>query len=146
METFVRTPYNYDTELASETTGLECLDPSMTQQQFKEECDINTIVERFGITGQLPSNVRMPLYGDFTDAIDDYQTALHVIKQAEESFLAMPAKVRERFGHEPQAFLEFVNDPRNRDEAEKLGLVVKPLPPAQAPSSPVAAQTPASQG
>ena len=34
---FLRTPFNYDRDLASEESGLKCEDPSLTQQQFKDE-------------------------------------------------------------------------------------------------------------
>ncbi|WP_445772243.1 hypothetical protein, partial [Rheinheimera sp.] len=47
---FIRTPYNYDTNLASEESALYCSDVSRTQQNAKEECDINTIVKRFNVT------------------------------------------------------------------------------------------------
>ena len=40
---FLRTPYNYDTVAASNESGLGCEDPTLTQQQFAEESDINTI-------------------------------------------------------------------------------------------------------
>ena len=51
---FVRNPYNYDMAAVSQETGLKCQDPSLAQQHMKDECDINVIVERFGVTGQLP--------------------------------------------------------------------------------------------
>ena len=48
---FVRNPYNYDMDKVSNETGLECKDPSLAQQHMKDECDINTIVEQFRVTG-----------------------------------------------------------------------------------------------
>lgn len=125
----LRTPYNYDRNAVSIATGLECTDPTRTQQQFKDDADINVIMRRFAVTGQLPQGVRMPQYGDFIDAVDDYQTAMNAIRAAEESFMMMPATVRDRFSNNPQRFLEFCEDPRNADEAKKLGLTKKPLPP-----------------
>lgn len=119
---FVRNPYNYDRDAASVDSGLECLDDSMTQQQFKDDADINVIVRRFGITGELPVGVRMPTYGDF-DLVNDYQSALEAMREAEASFMAMPANVRERFANDPQKFLDFCADSRNIEEARKLGLV-----------------------
>lgn len=107
----------------SDATGLDCsVEPSLTKQAFAEECDINTIVRRFGITGQLPENVRMPTYGDYTDVVD-FKTAMDAMALARESFEAMPAQVRERFENDPQKFVEFCSDEKNRDEAVKLGLV-----------------------
>lgn len=126
-----RTGYNYDTELVSDETALYC-DPlgDRTQQQFAEECDINTIARRFGLTGMLPVSSAVPSYGDYTE-VTDFQGAMNVIRQAEEQFLTVPALVRDRFQNDPQLLLEFVMDERNRPEAVELGLV--PRPPAPPP-------------
>lgn len=123
---FLRTEFNYDMNEASKESGLECKDPSMAQQQFVEECDINTIVERFGLTGEMPADLKMPVYGDFTQ-VTDFHSAMNAVREAEGAFMALPAKVRSRFGNDPQQLLEFLADGSNRQEAEFLGLV-KPLP------------------
>lgn len=117
-------PNEISAESALDFTGEQ----SMTKQSFKEECDINTLVRQFGITGQIPTDVRQPQYGDFT-AVTDYQTALNAVIAAQESFAAMPADVRRRFANDPALFVEFCSDPANRDEAIKLGLIEKPLDP-----------------
>lgn len=120
---FVRSAYNYDRNAASDASSVVCVEPSLTQQQFKEETDINTIVERFGLTGEVPSNVRMPLEGDFTEVVTDYQSALNMVKAADEAFMQMPAMVRREFDNDPQKFMEFVDNPANRDKAKALGLL-----------------------
>ena len=121
---FVRNPYNYDADEASRVSGLECLDAGRTQQQFAEESDINTIVRRFGLTGQLPDEVRVPQSGDFTGIVD-YQSAMNAVRQAEEGFMELPPDLRYRFGNDPQRLLEFMEDGSNLEEARKLGLVNK---------------------
>ena len=120
---FLRTPYNYDTMEASDASALECLDPSLAQQHAKDETDINTIVRRFGLTGELPAGVRAPQYGDFTSATD-YHTAMNAVIAANESFMQLPADVRTRFNNDAGAFVDFCSDENNRAEAEKLGLVL----------------------
>ena len=45
------------------SSGLACDDPSLTQQQFKEESDINNIVDRFMKTGHLPLKRNSTLFG-----------------------------------------------------------------------------------
>lgn len=132
MTVFLRTPYNYDVDSVSQATGLACEDPTRTQQQFADEADINTIVERFNLTGQLPSDVRAPQYADF-EGVFDFQSAMNAIRSAEESFMAMPAQVRARFVNDPQRFVEFCSDPANLDEARKLGLAM-PSPDKQIPA------------
>jgi len=124
---FLRSPFNYDMMAASNASGLECQDDSRTKQSFSEESDINTIVKRFGLTGKLPENVRMPQYGDFLEAAD-YQTSLNVVLEAQDGFMKMPAHVRSRFHNDPAAFLEFLGKEENRAEAEKLGVVVARAP------------------
>jgi len=119
---FVRNPYNYDMDKVSDETGLACQDPSLAQQHMKDECDINVIVERFGVTGELPTAPVSPQFGDFS-GISDYHTAINAVRASEEAFMALPAKIRARFDHDPNALLQFLNDPINRDEAIEIGLI-----------------------
>lgn len=118
----------------SDKTGLKCLDSSLTQQQFKEESDINNIVDRFMKTGHLPDPVSMPQYVDY-EGIFDFQSAMNVVRQADENFMRMDAKVRARFHNSPQEFLEFFADPANSDEAVRLGLAVSSKPLKESSSS-----------
>lgn len=113
----------YDTDEVSKQTAFEVIGESMAQQSQKDEADINTIVKRFGLTGELPKNVRMPTYGDFTD-VTDYRTALEAVRAANEAFMRMPPHVRKRFDNSPELFVQFCSDEKNREEAIKLGLVV----------------------
>lgn len=148
MNPFLRTAYNYDMNEAGDESGIDCLfnrdtgeqTPSKTQQQFAEECDINTIVRRFNLTGQLPTGVRMPTYGDFEN-VPSYQEAMNAIRAADEAFMEMPAEVRARFNNDPARFVDFCSDPANRAEAEKLGLVDKKetidVTPTEANTAPV---------
>jgi phage internal scaffolding protein len=119
---FVRNPYNYDMALVSQESGLECKDPSLAQQHMKDECDINVIVERFGVTGQLPQAPLEPSYGDFS-GVSDYHTALNAIKAADTAFMGLPAQLRAKFDHDPNALLQFLQNEQNRDEAIMLGLI-----------------------
>jgi len=119
---FLRTPYNYDTNAASNESGVHCEDASLAQQHFKDECDINNILRQFNITGLLPESPLSPRYGDFT-GIGDYQSALNAVIAAEDGFMALPADIRSRFMNDPAMLIDFLADESNRAEAEKLGLV-----------------------
>lgn len=114
----------------SDATGLGDFDKSLTHQSFAEEADINTIVRRFGLTGELPSDVRMPMNGDFSD-VPDLRAALHILMEARDSFMSMPADVRARFNNDPARLMDFCSNPDNKDEAIKLGFVERPLPPVK---------------
>lgn len=118
---FLRTHFNYDMNLASLQSGLHCNDETRTQQQFAEEVDINTIVKRFGLTGQLPQNLHVPMTGDFTE-VHDYQTSLNMLMEADNAFMQMPADIREQFGNDAGRFVDFASDPKNIDQCRKWGL------------------------
>lgn len=122
VKPFVRDPYNYDRDEASNASALVCEDPSLAQQHMKEECDINVIVERFGVTGQLPENPVSPQYGDFSGVLD-YHSALNQINATMADFMGLPAKLRVRFDHDPVKLLHFLQNEENRDEAIQLGLI-----------------------
>lgn len=119
----LRADGNYDMDAASLEVVVECLDKSLTQQQFKDDADINTIVKRFGLTGQLPSNLVAPVNADFSDVFD-FHSAMMVVRRAQESFDRMPADVRFRFGNDPGAFVDFCSNRENLPEMKKLGLVL----------------------
>lgn len=138
MTPFIRSPYNYDMNAAGDASGLNCKDKSLAQQQFKEESDINTIVERFRLSGELPTNLHMPQNMDF-ETIFDFQSAMNMIRDAQESFAKLPAKVRYRFHNNPAELVDFVSDAENLQEAIKLGLANPTMPtPAPTPIPPVA--------
>ena len=94
----------------------------MTKQSFKDECDINNIVNRFTRTGVLPTLPPTGVYGDFSE-IGSYQDALIKVQQIDDMFDALPAKLRARFENNPALFLDFVDNPDNHDEMVQLGLI-----------------------
>lgn len=124
-EIFIRSSYNYDMDAASNESALICSDPSLAIQSAEEESNINTIVRRFGLTGELPNDVKMPQSGDFTN-LPDFHTAMNIVRKTQEEFLRVPADLRARFGNDPQAFMRFVEDDANYEEARRLGLL-KPV-------------------
>ena len=124
---FVRSAYNYDMAQVSLETGFKSTEPSLAQQHMKEDADINNIVARFGITGELPVSQRVAQYGDFTGMSNDYHTSLNMVHAAHEAFYSLPAALRERFHNDPAKIIEFCNDESNREEAIKLGLIASPV-------------------
>lgn len=123
----------------TEPEGYEkCL--SMTQQQFKDECDINNIIKQFQVTGVLPGEKDVePLYADVSD-LPSYQEAQRIIQDASDRFEALPSSIRARFDHNPGEFVAFMDNPANIDEAVKLGLasyVKEDIPTGQKTSSEV---------
>lgn len=118
---FIRSEYNYDMADASNQSGLACKDPSKTDQSGAEATDINYIVKRFSLTGEIPQLQRPPLNADF-ESVPDFQTAMNLIVEANRSFAALPADIRSRFDNDPGNFVNFCSNEANRDEMRQMGL------------------------
>lgn len=126
---FVRVVGVYDVSLASRETALDCPEESLTHQEFREECDINTIIDRFGI-GENPIESQVWVTNvDIECAPDNYQDVMNQLNAARDQFMSLPAKVRSQFDNDPARFVDFVSDPSNGDEMVRLGLAaVRPAP------------------
>lgn len=115
--------------------GIKC-GPGRTKQSHRDECDINKIVAKYVRTGEYSHIAKsVPRYGDFSQ-IATYQEALDQVNSAERAFMELPAAVRTRVGNRPAAFIAFLEDPSNDEEAIKLGLKVAnivPTPPEPIP-------------
>jgi len=104
-----------------QTTGQ-----SMTRQSHKMECDINNIVNRFNKDGVITHLQKHgEKYDDVTGA--DYKLWMNKLVEAQQMFEELPSHVRNRFGNDPSAFLNFVQDEKNTEDMRKLGLA-KGLP------------------
>ena len=114
--------YDYDTNAAGDETGLDCKDKSLAQQHMKDECDINVLVERFVVRGEIPQLLLPPMQGDFTEA-PTYQEALNLMVEAKHSFMALDAKVRSRFDNDPAKFVDFCSNADNAEDVRKMGLL-----------------------
>lgn len=108
----------------SQRLALRC-DPAkdVTIQSAKDEADINLIVKRFGVTGQLPQVAAPPTYMEYAEVFD-FQSAMNVVVAAQRSFEGLDAKVRKRFSNDPAEFVKFCEDPANLPEMRKMGLAI----------------------
>lgn len=97
--------------------GLEC-DPAegMTQQHFKDECDINYLLKHYNDIPAPP-----PVYADCSQ-YTDLQSAIDTVNAAAEDFQNVPADIRARFANNPVEFFNFCNNPANLEELRSLGL------------------------
>lgn len=111
--------------------------PSMTLQSEKDKCDINNIVAAAVATGFVDHvAAREGQWGVDVSEVVDYQTALNFVRQADEQFMELPANVRARFNNDAGKFLAFIENPDNRDEARKLGLLKPDAPQGNSPAEP----------
>lgn len=120
-----------------EHKGITFVGESRTQQHFKDEVDTNAIIDRYTRTGYLPEDIQHAakgVYEDFSE-VDDYTAMQNKLAKADQSFMALPSAIRERFGQNPANLISFLNDPSNAAEAYKLGLIKsKPSAPVEKPA------------
>lgn len=97
-----------------------------TKQAFKDETDINRIMEKFQVTGTISHlNKYEAQYGDFSEF--DFFGAQLLIARGQSIFDTLPAETRREFANDPGNFFAFVNDPENKDRlAELLPAIAKP--------------------
>lgn len=132
----------YDSDMVSDETSFVCEGESMTHQEFKEESDINTIIDRFGI-GENPIEAQKWVTNvDIADAPNNYQDVMNQLNEARDQFMSIPARIRSQFDNDPAKFVDFVSDSSNIDEMIRLGLAVaRPIvEPDKAPVEPGKAQ------
>jgi len=109
-----------------------------TKQSFKKECDINRIMAKYLKTGEISPKAisqRTAVFADVSN-VGDYQAGMEQIKEADEAFNGLPAKIRARFNNNPGELLDFCADPDNKPEAIDLGIIPKPPPEPPAPEPP----------
>jgi len=96
-----------------------------TKSEFAKECDINHIMAKFDKTGRLPALIKQnPIYGDFT-TLPSYMEAQQIIINANNQFDALSRELKGKFNGRPEEFLAYVNDPANKAELQKEGLLPK---------------------
>lgn len=104
----------------------------VTQQQFKDECDIQKILERYYATNDWASleaiQNRASTCWDFSTVENEYQGYVEQIEQAQAMFMALPGDLRQRFGNNPQELFTWLDNPANKDEAVALKLVPEDYP------------------
>lgn len=121
--------------------GLDCSNlPSLTRQEFADDCDINTLMARYEASGVISHiNPRTPQYLDLSD-VPDLQTAHQIIQDATREFMALPATTRAQFNNDPMAFVQFAENPDNIGKMREWGLApaaAQKAEPSREPPAPV---------
>lgn len=106
-----KTPYNHDRDFESDRTATYIDEESMTKQEFKEETDINVILQRFLKTGEPPPMALPEHFGDLTTRLT-YKDAAEAMAEANALFYMLPAGKR----------AEHLNDPNRWADAVMLAL------------------------
>ncbi len=107
----------------SSKPGITFEKPSLTQQHFKDECDINLIIKRYTRSDiALMAAMSNMQYGDYSTPVD-FHEAMNIVLRAQEQFEALPSSIRDKFDNDPAKMLDFVSKKENIEESVKLGLL-----------------------
>ena len=97
-----------------------------TKQSFKDETDVNLIIQKHTRMGTLSHLEQWGgEYGNYAGF--DFQEAQNQIANATNMFETLPAAVRMKFANDPGKFIDFVTHPDNQDDlAKKLPELAEP--------------------
>ena len=99
---------------------------SLTQQHFKDECDVINIIKKHDRNGIIEHVQRgSARYGDFSE-VADYREALDLVRDAQSEFLNIPSEIRKKFDNDPGKFYQFVSNPENKEELIRMGFIESP--------------------
>lgn len=120
--------------------------PSLTRQEFAEECDINVLMSKYDthvIGGPGNLSPMEPMYADFTQVPDTLLGYMNFMDEAQRNFMSLPARVRREFDNNAHEFVAYASDPANLEQMRAWGLAPPAKPPEPAPvASPVPAPAP----
>ena len=99
---------------------------SLTQQHFKDECEVINIIKKHDRNGIIEHVQRgQARYGDFSN-VADYREALDLVRDAQDEFMTIPSDIRKKFDNDPGKFYEFVSNPDNKEELKQMGFIETP--------------------
>lgn len=116
----------YGNHVVGERLRTAVVGKSKTKESFAKECDINQIMLKYQRTGAVSHVNRHGADYGFATSMD-FSESMRVVKKAQDMFDDLPSSIRSRCGNDPAAFLDFVQDDKNKDELIELGLVEAPL-------------------
>ena len=123
-----RTPYELQPSV-----GLSFNLPSKTQQQFKDECDLEQLLKRhniYDLIGLANSGGREPLYADVSE-VPDFAESQNHLRRATEYFEGLPSDIRSKFNNSLSEFLTVLNSGNAVKELQELGILKKEAEPVK---------------
>jgi len=134
---YFKTPYNHNRNAESNRVALTTPEPSLTDQSFKEDADINVIIAR-AQKGELP--VVLPEHFGNASEIPTLFEARSRIAESNATFYKLAPQIREEFLNDPARWERQVLkdlDEANLDNLRRMGVsiddvvvVPRPAPPA----------------
>ena len=105
--------------------SIDCSSPILTDQSYKNACDINIIMANYAKTGLLPTfREQNPIYIDNT-TIPNLMEAFEISNRAIEMFNDLPPDVRRLMDNDPANLEQFVLNPENAEILAKNGMILK---------------------
>lgn len=95
--------------------------PSLTDESFKQECDIDFIISNFVQRGIEPPTTQAQYGKQFTS--DDFVKALDTVTECKSMYECLPASEKERFNNSVTNFLDFIGDPKNLRVSYEKGYI-----------------------
>lgn len=114
--------------------AIEAGEEIRVEQSHVREVDINNIVRKHAGNMELItkiSNLSNWRYDDVTG--NDFQESMHIMMKARDSFMDVPSDIRKKFGNDPAAFMDFVQNKDNKKQLVEWGLANPP----EAPMAPI---------
>lgn len=102
---------------------------SKVRQSFKDEVDINRVLQRYASTGLAPVPRGQPMFADVS-AMVDLKSALDLVSDMQAKVRQLPVEARTLFNENPEDFERILNEGPIEANLRKLGF----LPPEAAES------------
>lgn len=113
---------NYPRNFVTRRVQKDFKEPSLTEQHHRETVSIHSILKKYQATGVIDHLAKHKgSYFDYTDA-PDFQTAQQMVANAASMFETIPSEIRADFANDPAQFIDFMQNPENRNEIEAYGL------------------------
>lgn len=122
--------------------AISDFDETLTEQSHSKHCNIGNILNKYKKTGMLTHvNSMQGRYEDFPNSVD-FHAMQNVIANAKSMFESIPSHIRSMFDNDPSKFLDFAQNPENREEMLDLGFSDEHLPAAVEPPTVPGEETP----
>lgn len=101
---------------------LDLQGETLTEQSHKESCSMQHIVAKYRKTGILDHlNSYKGSYMDLPDSYS-FHEAQNIIAQAKSMFETVPSHIRADFDNDAAKYLEFIQNPENKEQIDAYGL------------------------
>jgi len=111
---------------------------SATEQQHRDATRVDSVLKKYATTGVETRNIQVfqqhqaRMTFGLSDTNLDYQRQLNMVISVREYFEGLPSMIRAGFNNDPAQMIEFMADPKNREECYKLNLLDNPAAKQQA--------------